>query len=213
MNFMISWIAKQEAYVFKEISFDWFQLVFSFILIIYGVQSLSKSKFRNIAPFLFAIIGLQAWGIWSNHQTKNKEIFLVAHQTKNTILLHQNRNKLNVISSENSNLKSIVTNYKIATSIDSVTYNLVENSFKIGRKKLYIMDSLGVYPTQKPNYILLSQSPKINLERLLDSIHPQILIADGSNYKSYIERWKKTCEKRKLPFHYTGEKGAYYFAN
>ena len=83
----------------------------------------------------------------------------------------------------------------------------------LGRKNLYVLDSLGIYPpyTLQADYILLTHSPKINLERLIDSIAPKQIIADGSNYKSYISRWKKTSAKRKLPFHYTGEKGAYYF--
>ena len=74
------------------------------------------------------------------------------------------------------------------------------------------MNSLGIYPSQKQvDYLILTQSPKINLERLLDSIQPKTILADGSNYKSYVERWKKTALKRKLPFHYTNEKGAYAF--
>ena len=74
------------------------------------------------------------------------------------------------------------------------------------------MDSLCIYPKQKKvNYLVLTQSPKLNLERLLDSIQVKKVIADGSNYKSSIARWKATCTKRKLPFHYTGEKGTYYF--
>jgi len=30
-----------------------------------------------------------------------------------------------------------------------------------------------------------------------------------SYYRSDIQRWKKSCTDRKLPFYYTGEKGAY----
>jgi len=44
---------------------------------------------------------------------------------------------------------------------------------------------------------------------MIDSIHPKHIIADGSNYKTYIKRWEATCIKRKLPFHQTGKKGAF----
>ncbi len=40
-------------------------------------------------------------------------------------------------------------------------------------------------------------------------IKPQQIIADGSNYKSYIKLWKTTCEQEKIPFHATAEKGYY----
>ncbi|GAL69023.1 competence protein [Jejuia pallidilutea] len=57
--------------------------------------------------------------------------------------------------------------------------------------------------------MLLRQSPKINLNRLIDSLKPKQIIADGSNYKSYIEHWELICKKRKLPFHQTSKKGAF----
>ena len=49
------------------------------------------------------------------------------------------------------------------------------------------------------------------MDRLIDSLRPIKIIADGSNYKSYVARWKATCLKQKIPFHYTGEKGFYVF--
>jgi competence protein ComEC len=36
-----------------------------------------------------------------------------------------------------------------------------------------------------------------------------MVITDGNNYKSYIKRWKASCEKAKIPFYYTGEDGAF----
>jgi competence protein ComEC len=76
---------------------------------------------------------------------------------------------------------------------------------------LLIIDSLGIYNVKsfQPDYVLLRNSPKVNLNRMIDSINPKIIIADGSNYKSYIKRWEQTCLKRKLPFHQTGKKGAF----
>jgi competence protein ComEC len=67
-----------------------------------------------------------------------------------------------------------------------------------------------VYTTkQKTEIIVLIQSPKINLKRLISTIKPEQIIADGSNYKSYIKLWKTTCEQEKIPFHATAEKGFY----
>jgi competence protein ComEC len=74
-----------------------------------------------------------------------------------------------------------------------------------------IIDSLGIYDvkTFTPDIILLRDSPKINLNRLIDSIQPTQVIADASNFKSYVARWKATCTDKKIPFHYTNEKGFY----
>jgi len=76
---------------------------------------------------------------------------------------------------------------------------------------LLVVDSLGLYNIKsvKPNWVLLRQSPKLNLNRLIDSLRPELIIWDGSNYNSYQKRWKLTCESKKIPFHQTGEKGAF----
>ena len=72
-----------------------------------------------------------------------------------------------------------------------------------------MVDSLGIYNVKsiKPQWVLLSHSSKINLNRLIDSLHPELIIWDGSNYRTYQERWKLTCEAKKIPFHQTSEKG------
>ena len=44
-------------------------------------------------------------------------------------------------------------------------------------------------------------------------IKPKQIIADGSNYKSDIIRWKKTCEQEKTPFYDTSKNGAYVFSD
>ena len=77
-------------------------------------------------------------------------------------------------------------------------------------KKILIVDSLGVYPKDiRPDILILNQSPKINLERLLQIARPKLVVADASNYKNIQKLWKATCLKEKIPFHATGEKGFY----
>jgi competence protein ComEC len=67
-----------------------------------------------------------------------------------------------------------------------------------------------VYPKQQhPDIIVLTQSPKINLERLIQISQPKEIVADASNYKTLQKLWKASCEKEKIPFHSTSEKGFY----
>ena len=78
------------------------------------------------------------------------------------------------------------------------------------QNKILVIDSLGVFPkSQRPDIIILSQSPKINLERTIQDAKPKMVIADASNYRTDVERWKTTCVKEKIPFHSTVEKGFY----
>jgi competence protein ComEC len=213
MNSIIGWIAQQEAFIFTNISFDSVQLFLSYVIIIGLVLVLSQPTFKRILALFTGIILFQSWLFYSVWQNREKEVLFLAHQTRNSVLLHQMGTKLNVISSDSSRTTRLANNYQVAERIKKIEYRELQNNYVIQKQKLWVLDSLGVYPSNKisPEYVVLTQSPKINLERFIDSVKPKVLIADGSNYKSYIARWKMTSEKKKVLFHYTGEKGAYYF--
>jgi competence protein ComEC len=36
-----------------------------------------------------------------------------------------------------------------------------------------------------------------------------MVVADASNYKTYVERWKTSCQLKGIKFHYTNEQGAF----
>lgn len=211
MNAVIGWVAQQETFIFKDISFDAVQMTLVYCLCIASIWAFTKPKFKHLAAALVCIMGLQFWSLYLQHTIKQKEGFFIGHQTKNSLLVFQKGNELRLFSTDTISSTRITTNYKVAERIKHTRYQTFQNAFKIKDEKLLIIDSLGTYGVdQRPiEYLLLTKSPKINLERLIDSIQPKLLIADGSNYLSYIDRWRKTCANKKLPFHYTGEKGAY----
>ncbi|MDG1761060.1 MAG: hypothetical protein P8L72_02190 [Flavobacteriaceae bacterium] len=46
------------------------------------------------------------------------------------------------------------------------------------------------------------------MEELIDSLKPQKIIADGSNYPTLVRQWEKTCKLKKVSFHNTYTDGA-----
>ena len=213
MNSIIAWVAEQETFVFRNISFDAIQLLLAYGILIGLVLFLSKPNFKKAVSLALVTIGFQLWSFYTNYRTDQKVALFLAHQTRNSVLIHQNGNNLEVNAQDGERLKRMVTDYQVAERIASVSYLPVRNSYRWHDSSILIIDSLSIYPEKNSDfdYLVLTQSPKLNLERLLDETTPRIIIADGSNYRSYINRWAATCKKRKLPFHSTGEKGAYYF--
>ena len=214
MNAVIAWVAEQEAFIFTAISFPRSQLLLSYIIVFFLVASLSKPSFKKVALFLCSCILFQVLLIYQEYQLQKEEQVWVLHQNRNSVVLHQNGSHLNVFSMGKKVRPSTISRYKIEKNIDSTSYAILQNSYRYTNTALKVVDSSGVYINPKnPSIYLLSNSPKVNLDRFIDSVQPIKIIADGSTYKSYINRWKKTCEKRKIPFHYTGEKGAYYLSS
>jgi len=213
MNGIIAWVADQEAFVFKNISFDVVQLILAYGILIGLVLFLSKPNFKKALVTALTIISFQGYLFYTKYQANHKEALLVLHQTRNSILVHQSGTALKVNAADSTRTTRMLTNYSIAARTANIYYTPLANRYTWKDKSLVIIDSTAIYdPTSKDiDYLLLRQSPRINLARLIDSIAPKQIIADGSNYRSFINQWKKTCIKRKLPFHYTAEKGAYYF--
>ena len=104
-----------------------------------------------------------------------------------------------------------IENYRVGEQLDLVEQQPATNYFKIGNQYFLIVDSLGVYQVKglKNPIVLLQNSPKINIARLIKFLSPKQLIADGSSYTSFIRKWETVCAKRKVPFYFTGDKGAY----
>ncbi|RKR15276.1 competence protein ComEC [Maribacter vaceletii] len=211
MNSIVGWVAKQEAFLFSNISFNQLQLVLSYGILILLVTMLSNTTFKKVGYFLASILLWQLLHIYQNNNLQKEQQLWVLHENRNSVIYHQNGTSLTIIASKEKVNSSTLNNYKIEKGIDSVTYKTLLNSYVYNSLALKIIDSTGIYIPRKESAIyLLSNSPKINLDRFIDTVQPVKIIADGSNYKSYITRWRATCKKRKFPFHYTGEKGAYY---
>ena len=134
--------------------------------------------------------------------------------TKNTILTERNGQNITVFATD-SILKTIQKN-KTITSYRLGSLSLIEkkkklqNLYYFNGKKIFIIDSSGIYPrTINPDVIILTHSTKINLDRLLMTVKPKIVVADASNYKTIQKLWRSSCQKQKIPFHATDEKGFY----
>ncbi|WP_421801827.1 ComEC/Rec2 family competence protein [Flagellimonas sp.] len=213
MNSVIGWVAQQEGFIIKNIPFDSVQLLLGYLIITVLVVFLSKPKWKVALVLFGGIIAFQSRIIWGQMLVQEKEAIILVHRSRNTILFHQLGDSLSILTSDKTNLGNVIDNYAVAERIQKLDTIQLKNSYHIGQKKLFIVDSLTVFPLEeRPDYLLLTQSPKLNLERLLDSIKPKKIFADGSNYPSLVKKWKLTCAQKEIPFHYTGEKGYYIFS-
>jgi len=210
MNTIVAWVAKQEDFIFKDISFDGAQLLLAYTLIAALALLLAQLNFKRMVFFLTGLLCLQGYTMYKGYTSTQKSDVLVLHQTKNTIILAKNGSDTTVFTSDSTAAQYPVIDVKIGERIRTVAYDTLANSYLIHGKSFLVLDSLGIYTPEKlEQTVLLTHSPKINLDRLISTTNPTQIIADGSNYTSYIARWKATCIKRKIPFHYTGEKGFY----
>ncbi|WP_340154231.1 ComEC/Rec2 family competence protein [uncultured Winogradskyella sp.] len=213
LNNFIAWVAQFEDFLFRDIPFTITQAIIAYFIIIAIVQVYKNRNFKWTVVSLIAILTLQGVYFYNNHQTQNKE-FIVFNKSRYSMIGIKENEELTMFH----NLDSIqlesnhaIKNYKVGKSIDVLISDSLQSVYQYNDKVILVIDSLAVYKniTFQPHYILLRNSPKLNLNRLIDSLKPQQIIADASNYKSYLNRWKATCKHKKIPFHQTSEKGAF----
>ena len=212
LNKFVEWMALQENFLFQDIQFTQSQL-FAFYALLLSIILLCRGfTLRRLSQLLCVSIYLQGVLIFEA-VSKNEKELIVFHKNRQTFIGQTNNKHLILAhnSTDSARYQGMVRNYILVKAINSYESEALRNIYFWENEWLMLIDSSSVYlvPGLHPETILLSNSPKINLDRLLRDLKPKQIIADGSNYRTYVNRWRKTCRKKKIPFHYTGEKGSF----
>ena len=212
MNKFIAWVAGKEDFVFSDIHFNIWQnlsaylLIFCFILLIY------RKNFRNLVFFLCGIVIFQSNMLYSKIQHSTLES-IVFHKPRKTMIGIDDPKNFTLYHNLEAKLKDEIRlkDYKTGRNINKIEEKIIPDILNTSMASILIVDSSAVYKLNNfnPDVVLLRDSPKINLERLIRVLKPKIIVADGSNYHSYVSRWAKTAKKQKTRFHHTGKNGAF----
>lgn len=214
LNSFVSWISLQEDFLLKEISMSFLLMLAWYAVIFFALFYTTKRKPKRFVYFLISIICLQSVYFFEKHKTYSKKEFIVFHKSRKTIIGDRIGKEFHLFSDIDSteiHQEKLLTSYKIGENIQFKTYAKQPNIFIKNEQQILVIDSLGIYNVKGLNkpIVVLQQSPKINLKRLINTLQPTTIVADGSNYKSYVKRWMKTCKKEKTPFYQTDKNGAY----
>lgn len=214
---IIHTIASFEQFIFKDIPFT-MAFLFSFYAVILAVILwFKKPILQRLIAVLLSVIGLQITLLYNKWSTERQQEWIVFNSKKSSLITECNGKAVTLYA--NDSLLKIGTknytlnNYLMGNFSHLAAAKKIKNTAFFKGYTILILDSTGIYPKQQQvDILVLTQSPKINLERFIQSSHPKAIVADASNYKSFQERWKASCLKTKIPFHSTSEKG-YYILN
>jgi competence protein ComEC len=211
MNNFIKWVASFKALVLKDIPFTLLLNLLLYSVIALAVLWLYKQSFRRMAAVLCAMLVFQVAYMATAWQTTNGSELIVFHNRTNTIIAKKASGGITIFSSDSLALDNkTVKAYNKGSFNQEVSLMPLHNLLWHKGSRVLVLDSLGVYPKNtKPDIILITQSPKVNIERVLQELNPKQVVADATNYKTYVARWAATCRIQKIPFHATAERGYY----
>ena len=210
LNKIINSIASIKQFIIQDIPFNWYLLISFYLLIISSIIWFKKPTFNKLLLAMFAVLILQIT-FFGTHWKIQKQEELVLFNSKKTTLISERKGENVTLYQNGKELKSqAINSYVMGNFSEIKATKKLENLLFFKGNKILILDSLGVYPRNiQPDILVLTQSPKINLERLFQDLKPKIVVANATNFKTYIQLWKATCLKKKIPFHATSEKGFY----
>lgn len=204
-------VASFEGFVFTDIPFN-IGLLFGWYLLITMIYVWIKNRsYKSLMLVFSSVLLLQS--IYTINRAKHNysNEFIIFNKPKTTFLADKRANNTIFYSKDSIAIKdNLVRSYIVGNFVASTQISSLQNFYYINNKKIMLIDSSSVFvPELTPDVLLLISSPKINLERMLQIHKPEIIIADASNYKSYVAQWQRTCEKYKIRFHATYENGFY----
>ncbi|MEP0266819.1 ComEC/Rec2 family competence protein [Dokdonia sp.] len=211
LNHFIQWIAIQEAFVITHISLTSLSMFMIYVILIASIALLKKYSYKKILT-LFIIV-LISISINNYNKYYGEESHLtIFHKNRQTLIGIYTTNEITVYTRDSTYQykdDNRIEAYQNTFPLDNICVLPMQNYFSIKQKKLLVIDSLSIYTISgmQPDYVLLSQSPNIHLDHLISLYPNTTIIADGTNYKSDITRWKASCAQQKIPFHSTYEKG------
>jgi competence protein ComEC len=214
LNKIIHSVASVEKFIIQDIPFNWFLLMSSDLLIIATIIWFKKPSFPKLTFVLISIIMLQLTYFGTHLSIQNQKELVIFNTMKKTLIAERIGENVTLFTNE-SLLKKVAKDktikfYLMGNFSHLKTTKKLQNLLYFNENTILVLDSLGAYPqNSNPNILVLTQSPRINLERIVENKKPKIIIADATNFKTYIKLWKATCIKQKIPFHATGEKGFY----
>jgi len=214
MNAFVSWISDREDFLFEEVSMSFTAMLCWYVLIFFGIYYFIVRSSKICKYFLSSILLCQIIFLLELNEKKVKKEFIIFHKSSQSIIGKRNGDRLLLqqeTNSAQSKKHSCISTYKTSENISEIHLVDFKNYIHFANKDILIIDRLGVYKNigVKHPIVVLQYSPKINLTRLIKTLEPSKIIADGSNYKRDVIHWEKTCLAEQVSFHYTGFKGAF----
>lgn len=215
MNEVILGLGKQKAFILKRIYLDGFGLVLLYVIIVLIFHVYERRNFFFLRLTGLCIILFQVWNSLSLYIKSNEQELLILHTPGKTTLLKKEKRQPVLYSTDTVVNPRLLDPILSSDRLKELQFKKLKNVYVLKGKHLILINnaSFPINSTYKTHFLLLTNSPKINLNRCLDSLQPKMVIADGSNYTSYVKRWKTSCRNKSITFYATSERGALAFGS
>jgi competence protein ComEC len=172
------------------------------------VPAVRRKNFYHLARLMLAIAMVQSYIVADTWRNAREERLLVFRNTKPTLFAVRKSGELLAFGEKNAQSIAIINSYSISNRLQA-RWEKPGSLYYVGHKRIMVWAGASIPDNVHADIVVLRESPKLNLERFLETVKPRMVVADGSNYKSFVKRWEMTCRQQKIPFHNVYEKGCF----
>jgi len=217
MNTLINWVSVVPGGVIRQFPCSFWQAMAMLVLVIaigsYW-QRPSRTR-RKLLLFLWLLIPLV--GIAEALQLAYSNELVVFQLPKQTLLAQRSGFKAQVYHLPNKNptlIANALSDYKRVCQGLTCKVHLLPRGLLQHKQAILIADSKQCDSAKTTVYgIILVQSTRLHLDRLLEKYRPTWVVADGSNTKRMLPLWEQSCRRYGVLFWNTQQKGAFKLAH
>jgi competence protein ComEC len=210
-NALVRLLSQQDGFVLSAIRWEAAHLILSAVMLFCLSQWVRHHKVRWLQLGGISLAVLQLWIVCLSFTTHTSGEWMVPHRVGASSLLVRESNQVVLHTHQPEAWNRMLQDYITGEGVGSVEYRPLKNAYRFKDSRILLIDSSGVYPIGRiaPDFLILHGSPPIHMERLLQTLRPAVVIADGSNYTGDVVRWAASCAALGMPFHATAREGAF----
>jgi competence protein ComEC len=199
-----------------------------YLVIICGMLAIGSQKFKwmlSALGLLLLVSISSAFTSWGWHSNRRMTVYNIY---KHSALDFFDGKKAWCLTSQNIEEKAVkfaVEGHRLAMGTPEITELLLSDSTAVQSENFFYEKGLVQFfdkrmaiverPLEpvphkiKVDYLLLRNSPKVEMDELMEIFEWQVVIFDASNKKWRLEKWKKSCQELGLEFYDINESGAW----
>ena len=218
MNELVEVIASLDYLVFNHVFFSLPLVFISYMLLYLLINWLTLRTLRPSIWLMLGLLVLMGTLLIESTYSKRASSFVVFHQFKNSMMALHKGDRARVYSNTDRSdpySSRILTDFKLKHfKLELIESKQRRHFFRIANKKIMVIDHDAINTDFgfEPDILVLVNSPKINLDRLINHIQPAAIIADGSNFYSFKLLWEHSAKSNGVVFHDTSKEGAFVLA-
>ncbi|MBL7778879.1 MAG: ComEC family competence protein [Chitinophagales bacterium] len=225
-NFLIFKVDSLPYALIESISISMIELGLIYLLIALLCLLYETKSAKALLAFLAVVLILSSLFVFEIVQRDNQRIFAVYHVPRQSAIAFIEKSRCSTLFDEKlkSNYSAMLFHIKhhwwscgVKHHTDTPAFVdvLIGKWITFNGKSILLIDSplpdWKNFPTQKlqADYVVLSHSPKLYINKLLNYVDTRLVIFDTSNKDWRVKYWKTDCEKLNLNYWNVADKGAF----